>query len=402
MALATRCASRGSAGDAVIRPFVLAALLFLVGAGVQLALEGGAAFRSSWAAATLALTHVGTLGFLTLALVGLVYQVAPDAAGRPIPGRRLPPVVLALLVSGIAALAWSLHRDARWAVLTCLSTLAPALSLFIAPIAWALRARRAAPDATSLLLALAGLLAAGVLGLWMLHGHGGMRFPGPRGLWIQAHLSVALLGWVGGLQETLVRRFARAQRSGFERLAKLRLTLLGIGLVLPILVLVLALVGTVGAGARSTSRLAALGALPAALSVWLLLPVQLLRNRAGTQRRDGPALLLDSSLALAPLTGIAAVAVFYGAGNPWRLLLGWVAIWGWAGMLTHSALLHTQSTPPAQGALGFWLHLATLIAGALAIVTGSAWVAHGVGLMLIATALQLGRCLAPWLGQRAT
>ena len=33
----------------------------------------------------------------------------------------------------------------------------------------------------------------------MAHGFSGMGFPGSRVLWSQAHLCIALVGWVGGL-----------------------------------------------------------------------------------------------------------------------------------------------------------------------------------------------------------
>ncbi|MEE9279762.1 MAG: hypothetical protein V3V67_06270 [Myxococcota bacterium] len=380
----------------IVSPFVLTAPLSLVAAGALLTIEGSEALRSSWDAATLSLTHVGALGFLTLSMFGLVYEVAPAIASRRVRGPRLAYAVLALLVLGIASLAWSLRSDARWAVLASLSALSPGLLLFIAPLAWSLRGERTPTVGTALLLALAGLLLAGVLGLWMLHGHGGMQFPGPRGLWVQVHLSVALLGWVGGLQAGLVWHLvpgARPRRAP-DRLANLRLALLGVGIVLPVLVLGLAMVGILGAGLASTSRLAALGALPAAISVWVLQPLQMLRSLARSERENGAGLLLvKSSLALAPLTGLAALAAYVADGDRWGLLLGWVAIWGWAGMLAHGLLLRVAAPRPATASgLGFGLHLASLIAGVFAILIGLPWIARGAGLLLVATALELGRC----------
>ena len=388
----------------IAHPFFLTAPLALLAAGLLLAVEGDVAFRSSWDAVTLALTHMGTLGFLALGMLGLAYQTIASLTKAPV-SPRLAYAVHALLVLGIVSLVWSLRANAPWAVLTSLSALGLGLIGFIVPGALSLRPvwRETLPAA--MLLALGSLLVTGFLGLWMLHGHGGMRFPGPRGLWVQVHLCVGLLGWVGCLQTALCWHLlpATRPRAGTEeRAARVGLVLVGVGVLLAILVLVLDWLDVWRAAGISGRGLAFVAILPAAAAVWALQPLQNLRQLSGADPRDlrGDTLLLRTGFALSPLTGLAALAAALADGRPWGLLLGWLGIWGWAGMLAHGLLLRASARPGAspQGVLlSFGLHLASLIAGAAAIATEIPWLVRGTGLLLVATALTLGRRLLPLL-----
>ena len=97
----------------IARPFFLTAPLALLGAGLLLTIEGDVAFRSSWDPVTLALAHLGTLGFLALVMLGLAYQVIASLTKSP-PSSRLAYAVNALLVLGIISLVWSLRANASF------------------------------------------------------------------------------------------------------------------------------------------------------------------------------------------------------------------------------------------------------------------------------------------------
>lgn len=385
-----------SAGAGIVRPFLLTAPVALLAAGVVLAVEGSLALRSRWDAATLALTHLGTLGFLSFAMLGLVYRVAPSIARSSAPGPRRAHAVYALALLGVASLMWSLRGDARWAVFVSMSALASALLLFIAPVSWSLRKAWPATDAAALLLALASLFVTGFLGLWMLHGHGGMLFPGPRGLWVQVHLGIGLMGWVGCLQSALLWHLVPTtgpRTPGQKRVARLALGLIAAGILLPVLVLIAEWVGLFRSGRVSPNAVAALAASPAGLAVWVVQPLQNLRALSRPDARHG-TLLLPTGLGLAPVVGLAALVAYFAADERSSLLLGWLAIWGWAGMLAHGLILRELTSgdrPTGSTRLSFALHLASLIAGALAILSGIPWTARAAGLLLVATALSLGR-----------
>jgi hypothetical protein len=291
-----------------------------------------------------------------------------------------------------------------WAVFTSITTLALALLLFLVPAA---RAAIGAPlrdePARGTGVALLSLLLAGLLGLWMAHGHSGMRFPGPRGLFVQVHLTFALLGWVGGsialLSWRLLPEIYRCSTPGPSTMRAV-LGGLAVGLLLPLIVLVIDTAGLLP-GPWSAPTLAALGALPAAAVVWGLHPATVLPRlahapHAGT---DGSLLLWGSGLLLAPVVGLLALAAFVSIHPRWVLLLGWVAIWGWAGMIVHGLVERivrlrgaeyaaASGEPPAR--LGFGLHVASLLCGVVAILGDLDWVARGTGLLVVGTGAHLG------------
>lgn len=76
-------------------PFLLTAPCFVLGAALLLAWHGELALVSRWTPLTLAMTHLLTLGFLSMTIVGALYQLLPVVAGVAIP-----------LAGPAAALSW--------------------------------------------------------------------------------------------------------------------------------------------------------------------------------------------------------------------------------------------------------------------------------------------------------
>ncbi len=354
-----------------VRRFTLTAPFSLLGAGLLLAAQGGTLLESNWGPQTLAMTHMGTLGFLSLALMGIVYSRVASFAGAQVPAHRGADVVYALMLIGVATLVGGLLSGQVWPLFVSLSALGVAIPVFAVTVLRALRGARGAASVAALRMALWSLLISAAIGIWMLHGHAGMLFPGPRPLWLQVHLSVALLGWFGGL-------FAALSGSGPTR-AELRLLTLGV--VLPPAVL---LMDTIQGSAFPAPQLAAGAALPAALAVWGIRPVRALR--AAPAGPDAGIELRRAGFALAPGVAIAALIVVGRDGPDWNLLLGWLAIWGWAGLVVHGLLLRDAGLGSRLPSVGFGLHLSALAAGLIATVSGVDWIARLAGLLLVATA----------------
>jgi len=399
--------------------FFATAPIAVFAAGVLLLVEGILALISNWLAQTLALTHLGTLGFLVMVMMGALYQLTPVVAGSRVRGVRVAHAVHALLVVGLAGLATGLLTYSPRVTFVSLAVLLLALLLFLPPVFLALaRAPTRSETVTGMRMAIVSLVLVGFLGLWMAHGHSGMRFPGPRPLWIQVHLSVGFLGWVGCLisavsWQVLPMFYLVPPQGGGSKRATL--LLIAVGVLLPVLVLFLDLAGAIPEGWPAPKRLAAAGALPAALAVWVIQPVLSLRGLSRRRRRrvDGSVLFWQAGLTAACLTAVAAVVAHLLPHPRWVLLLGWIAIWGWAGMIVHgmltrivpflvwfhrfSPLVGVAPVPSLRGLLpdrwtrrGFALHGASALAGIAAIVSGADWLARLTGLLLIATAAQLG------------
>ncbi|MBW2235195.1 MAG: hypothetical protein JRG85_07295 [Deltaproteobacteria bacterium] len=395
--------------------FFLTAPLAAMIAGAVLVASGAAAVTTTWAPVTLGLTHLGTLGFLSMVMMGALYQMLAVVAGSPVPWQRLAHAVHALFVTGAAALTWGISQGVTQAVFVAIAALGLAFLLFVLPVATALlRAPTRDDTVIGIGAALLCLLLTAAAGTWMAHGHGGMRFPGPRDLWIRVHLCVALLGWVGGLiiavswQVLPMFYLAREVPRPAKRIVQLLTT--G-GALLPVVVLGVDAFGLVDDARRPLVGAAAVAAVPAVLSVWFLHPAASAWSLRGRRRKRSDASLWfwRTGLLMAPLTGVAAVAAYLLPGERWGLLFGWLAIWGWAGTIVHGMLtrivpflvwLHRFAPvvgevpvpsvrallPDDRARVGLVLHAGSVLLGAGGILSGSDLLVRAAGLALLATA----------------
>ena len=97
----------------------------------------------------------------------------------------------------------------------------------------------------------------------------------------------------------------------------------------------------------------------------------------------------------------AALAWF--ADEPrWNVVLGWLAIHGWAGLVVHGLLLQHGSGIPGRRrpALGLGLHLAALAAGTVATLAGSDAAARLSGALLVANGVWLAAAVRAPIGSR--
>lgn len=410
--------------------FFLTAPVSAAAAGLLLTAAGPAAITSSWLPVTLTLTHLGTLGFLTMVMMGALYQMTPVVAGSPVRGVRAAHVVHAGFASGVAGLCWGMTAGKPSMVFVAIAVIFLSLLLFLGPVGVALlRSPTRNETVVGMTGALAGLFLAAVAGLWMAHGHSGMRFPGPRDLWIQVHLCIGLLGWVGALISAVSwqvlpmfylagpidRRWQRATQA-----------LTALGVLVPTVILGLDYAGQLAeVQPNFVKAAAALAALPAVIAIWGLHPLLALHSLAQRKRRrvDGSLLFWRAGLAMAPLTGLCAAAAYLSPAPQWGVLFGWLALWGWAGMIVHgmltrivpflvwfhrfAPLVGRVAVPSVKGLLpdrrtrvGFALHVASVATGAAAILSHDAVLTRLAGLLLLATALSLGASLIHVLLQR--
>ena len=194
------------------------------------------------------------------------------------------------------------------------------------------------------------------------------------------------------------------------------------GLTLPLL----SVFSNTGADSLVTAgQLAGIAALPAALVTWLLHPALILRNISQRKRKRSDASLLfwKAGLCTALLIIPVAAAALWITDPRWQVLFGWLAIWGWAGMIMHGMLsrivpflvwFHRYSAkvglelvpsmrslfPQARIKAGFILHSGSVLIGSIAILSQVNWLAQLTGIMLIATAISLASMLIHVLKRR--
>jgi hypothetical protein len=414
--------------------FFLTASFAVMAVGALLIWTGAAAFQSNWQPLVLGLTHLGTLGFLTMVMMGALYQMSPVVAGAPIPFIRVAHLVQVLLCMGVARLA--LDLSGLWTGFTFGSfvLIALAVLLFLATVGFAVsKTSTQGETVAGMRLALFSLLLMMLLGLIMAPGFFDGLFPGARGFWVQIHLSTALLGWVGGLitavsWQVIPMFYLTAPIDPFRKKVVMGLT--AVGVILPLSVLLLSILFREPTNPGTSSgwdptHAAALGALPAVLGVWLLHPVLILHNfhQRRRKRLDASLFFWQAGLCIAPVTVICAGIAYFSHDPRWVLLFGWLAIWGWAGMIVHGMLsrilpflvwFHRFAPyigripvpamrgmlPDAWTKLGLGCHLASLLLGTIAIVTLDPWIARITGLLLLATGINLLHWMVHLLRQR--
>lgn len=185
-------------GFSVPLRFFLTAPLFAIAAGTVLLWHGPQALASRWSPLALALTHLLTLGFLSMSMVGALLQLLPVVAGVHLPRLRLTAGVVHLsLLAGTLALSaafWSAQP-----VLFKIAIVALPLAFGWLLAACAIGLRRALDRSATLgaiSLSLAGAAVAVGLGVAAASG-----FAWPLALPLieltRLHAAWGLLGWVG-------------------------------------------------------------------------------------------------------------------------------------------------------------------------------------------------------------
>jgi len=179
--------------------FFLSAPLFGLMAAIVLIAAGPDALLMRWEPVTLALTHLMTLGFITMAMTGAILQMMPVVADSPTWRPRLASsVVHSLLCLGVVALAGGLWLDHTGLLWLGLFMLAMGLIFFIAVITLSLaRSRVRSATVTGMRMAVVSLAVTLAFGLrigaehiWQFQTH-------VLHVWTNVHLVWALIGWVG-------------------------------------------------------------------------------------------------------------------------------------------------------------------------------------------------------------
>jgi len=176
--------------------FFLTAPLFGAAAAVVALLAGPAILYSRWNMALFAATHLLTLGFLTMVMVGALMQLLPVLAGSPL---RRPRAVAAavhlLLVIGTLALAASFFVPATALRYSALGALGVGLAVLVVAAGASLVRAQSNPSVTAMRLALAGLAVTVSLGL-LIGSNQARAFLGLTLTVTDTHIVWGLVGWV--------------------------------------------------------------------------------------------------------------------------------------------------------------------------------------------------------------
>ncbi|MDP6980369.1 MAG: hypothetical protein QF570_17515 [Myxococcota bacterium] len=178
--------------------FHLTAPVFGLAAAALLLVEGPSAWLSRWTAGSLGATHLLTLGFMSMVMIGSLFQVIPVITGRSIPGtRQIAPVVHVALCAGVVALTWALIRPDAALFKAAIALLALAFVPFITALSWRVMSiRRGGVSVFTIRLAALALLGTVGLGVFLAVGRTWPEFELPFRSWTDIHVVWGLFGWM--------------------------------------------------------------------------------------------------------------------------------------------------------------------------------------------------------------
>ncbi len=178
--------------------FLLTAPWFGVAAGLLLLLFGPGSIESRWNPELLGITHLFTLGVISMIMCGALFQLLPVLAGVTVPqADTVSRWVHGILVAGILCLATGLAWQSKFTLILAIPLLGLTFLVFMVAIGLALiRVKQRHPSVKAMRYAIVALFIAVTVGLMLAMGH---AWPGQgfsRAM-TPMHVLWGLLGWVG-------------------------------------------------------------------------------------------------------------------------------------------------------------------------------------------------------------
>lgn len=183
--------------------FFIAGPLFGVVAGIVILLHGSLPFRSSWEMETFALTHLITLGSITMIMFGALYQMIPVLAGVTVPWISLAKWVHLVTLIGIIAFYFGFHYQNLTFFKIAFGSFLFSFSGFFVPIFFALlHGAKGKPTVWAMLISVISLFVTLIFGLIFLWNYSFAASYGLVNLWVRRdflialHAGYGLIGWM--------------------------------------------------------------------------------------------------------------------------------------------------------------------------------------------------------------
>ncbi|HEY9033271.1 MAG TPA: hypothetical protein VIN71_04975 [Pseudomonadales bacterium] len=178
--------------------FFVTAPLFGMLAIIGLLIQGPDILQQRWLPQTLAITHLLTLGFISMTMMGALFQLLPVLAGSRIyRAETTARLVHALVTAGVLLFTLGLYLSHSIILRGGLLLLLPGLLLFLISISVSLlQAHSSHASITGMRLAVISLWISATMGLMLALGHGFDAIPLLR-QYTDLHLAWAGIGWVG-------------------------------------------------------------------------------------------------------------------------------------------------------------------------------------------------------------
>ncbi|MBF0383583.1 MAG: hypothetical protein HQL69_21385, partial [Magnetococcales bacterium] len=181
--------------------FFATAPIFLLLGGLATIFYAEEIFIAPLIPQTVALVHLGVLGWILMTMFGAMYQMIPVLASLPVPWPKLVPWVHGFIVMGIVTMVLGIATDIHsWLLLFASLGLGAGIVLFIIPIAVALyKAPSQHPTVTGMRISALSLVGVLVMGGIFLGEYSHGFYDWDREALVGVHLVWGLFGWVGTL-----------------------------------------------------------------------------------------------------------------------------------------------------------------------------------------------------------
>ncbi|MDT8316798.1 MAG: hypothetical protein RQ824_02265 [bacterium] len=181
--------------------FFLSAPVFGILAGLLILFAGQDLFVSNWSVETIALTHLFTLGWLAMIMMGSFYQMVPVLVGGTVPLIGASRVVHAGFTLGVSLIVPGIYLLNETLIATASALLLISLLFFVVQISIALfKVKGDRPTVVAMRISIAAFLVTVLLGTYFSGGHASLwDLPDNRIGMTASHLVLGLFGWVGSL-----------------------------------------------------------------------------------------------------------------------------------------------------------------------------------------------------------
>lgn len=179
--------------------FFLTAPLFGIAASVLMLINGPEIFVSRWSLPMFALTHLITLGFISMVMIGAMQQLLPVLVGSPVKKPILVGTILhVLIIIGMPLLVAGFLLDQQFLLTAAFLMLGICFALFLAVTLHCLFTAQSQSDSvTAMRLSVISLAVAMAVGICVGSGHTSDIAMFSWVAWTDIHLGWALLGWAG-------------------------------------------------------------------------------------------------------------------------------------------------------------------------------------------------------------
>ncbi|MDH5473318.1 MAG: hypothetical protein OEY87_04030 [Gammaproteobacteria bacterium] len=177
--------------------FFLTAPLFAITAALIVIINGAEIFQDRWLPTTLAITHLITLGFITMVMMGAIFQLLPVMAGAPIFKPQITSrIIYGFYTSGIICLTTGFAQQHPLLLKIAVFCLAIAFLTFLISASIALiKSETSGASVKGLSYSIAALWIATSLGILLASGHAWDSIPLLRHF-TGLHIAWAAIGWI--------------------------------------------------------------------------------------------------------------------------------------------------------------------------------------------------------------